>query len=62
MIADLPLTRQEIQIIQNKTTDLRPVVLFLFIDDYFTGIFSRTALRNSQHLATDGIFARSSGE
>ena len=28
---------------------------------YFTGIFSRTALRKSQHLATEGIFARSSG-
>jgi hypothetical protein len=29
---------------------------------YFTGIFSRTALRNSQHFATEGMFARSSGE
>ena len=29
---------------------------------YFVGMFARTALRNSQHFATDGMLALSSGE
>ena len=29
---------------------------------HLAGIFSRTALRNFQHFATEGMFARSSGE
>ena len=34
----------------------------LYIQNYFTGMFARTAFRKSQHFATEGMFARSSGE
>ena len=49
--------------ISTSSTEIRAVATAaLYIQNYFTGMFSRTALRNSQHFATEGMFARSSGE
>ena len=39
-----------------------PVTQQFIYQSYFVGIFAKTAFRNSQHFATDGMFARSSGE
>ena len=67
---NLPVSKIQFDIYQNcfGNTSLTFRAAFAYHSEryeashHFVGIFSRTAFRNFQHFATEGILARSSGE